>query len=136
MNLSKLKELKTKTNKTIDDLVIALNTQEELAELMATCEEQIAKLMAKKNEYQQEMVAVCGHFNDLVACLDNQGKSIKTEFGLDDDECDRDDDDDDFDDDDDWDDDEEEVDDDEEEEVDDDEEEEVDDDEVEPDGTL
>ena len=124
MNLSKLKELKTKTNKTIDDLVIALNTQEELAELMATCEEQIAKLMAKKNEYQQEMVAVCGHFNDLVACLDNQGKSIKTEFGLDDDEeCDGDDDDD-FDDDDDWD--------------DDDEEEEVDDDEDnnEPDGTL
>ena len=128
MNLSKLKELKTKTNKTIDDLVIALNTQEELAELMATCEEQIAKLMAKKNEYQQEMVAVCGHFNDLVACLDNQGKSIKTEFGLDDDEeCDGDDDDD-FDDD--------EIDDDE---IDDDEEEEeVDDDEDnnEPDGTL
>ena len=125
MNLSKLKELKTKTNKTIDDLVVALNTQEELAELMATCEEQIAKLMAKKNEYQQEMVAVCGHFNDLVACLDSQGKSIKTEFGLDDDdeECDGDDDDD-FDDDDDWD--------------DDDEEEEVDDDEDnnEPDGTL
>lgn len=130
MNLSKLKELKTKTNKTIDDLVVALNTQEELAELMATCEEQIAKLMAKKNEYQEEMIAVCGHFNDLVACLDNQGKSIKTEFGLDDDddECDGDDDDD-FDDDDDWDDDEEEVDDDDE--VDDDEE-----DEVEPDGTL
>ena len=124
MNLSTLKELKTKTNKTIDDLVIALNTQEELAELMATCEEQIAKLMAKKEEYQQEMVAVCGHFNDLVACLDSQGKSIKTEFGLcddDDDECDGDDDD--FDDDDDW---------------DDDEEEEVDDDEDndEPDGTL
>ena len=130
MNLSKLKELKTKTNKTIDDLVVALNTQEELAELMATCEEQIAKLMAKKNEYQQEMVAVCGHFNDLVACLDNQGKSIKTEFGLDDDdeECDGDDDDD-FDDDDDWDDDDE---------IDDDEEEEVDDDEDnnESDGTL
>ena len=125
MNLSKLKELKTKTNKTIDDLVVALNTQEELAELMATCEEQIAKLMAKKNEYQQEMVAVCEHFNDLVACLDNQGKSIKTEFGLDDDdECDGNDDDD-FDDDDDW--------------VDDDEDEEVDDDEEidnEPDGTL
>ena len=127
MNLSKLKELKTKTNKTIDDLVVALNTQEELAELMATCEEQIAKLMAKKEEYQQEMVAVCGHFNDLVACLDSQGKSIKTEFGLcddDDDECDGDDDDDDFDDDDDW---------------DDDDEEEVDDDEEidnEPDGTL
>ena len=130
MNLSTLKELKTKTNKTIDDLVVALNTQEELAELMATCEEQIAKLMAKKNEYQQEMVAVCGHFNDLVACLDSQGKSIKTEFGLDDDEeCDGDDDDDDFDDDDDWDDDD---DDDEEEEVDDDEK--VDDNE--PDGTL
>lgn len=128
MNLSKLKELKTKTNKTIDDLVVALNTQEELAELMATCEEQIAKLMAKKNEYQEEMIAVCGHFNDLVACLDNQGKSIKTEFGLDD-ECDGDDDDD-FDDDDDWDDDDE-IDDDDEEEVDDDEE-----DEVEPDGTL
>ena len=130
MNLSKLKELKTKTNKTIDDLVVALNTQEELAELMATCEEQIAKLMAKKNEYQQEMVAVCGHFNDLVACLDSQGKSIKTEFGLDDDEeCDGDDDDD-FDDDDDWDDDDE---------IDDDDEEEVDDDEEidnEPDGTL
>ena len=108
MNLSKLKELKTKTNQTIDDLVIALNTQEELAELMAICEEQIAKFMAKKEEYQQEMVAVCGHFNDLVACLDNQGKSIKTEFGLDDDdeECDGDEDDDDFDDDDeeDWDD--------------------------------
>ena len=123
MNLSTLKELKTKTNKTIDDLVIALNTQEELAELMATCEEQIAKLMEKKKEYQQEMVAVCGHFNDLVACLDSQGKSIKTEFGLDDDECDGDDDDD-FDDDDDWD--------------DDDDEEEVDDDEDnnEPDGTL
>ena len=123
MNLSKLKELKTKTNKTIDDLVVALNTQEELAELMATCEEQIAKLMAKKNEYQQEMVAVCGHFNDLVACLDSQGKSIKTEFGLDDDEeCDGDEDDDfDDDDDDDWDDDEEIDDDDEEEEVDDDE---------------
>ena len=118
MNLSKLKELKTKTNKTIDDLVVALNTQEELAELMATCEEQIAKLMAKKNEYQEEMIAVCGHFNDLVACLDNQGKSIKTEFGLDDDddECDGDDDDD-FDDDDDWDDDDDEVDDDEDEEV-------------------
>ena len=128
MNLSKLKELKTKTNKTIDDLVVALNTQEELAELMATCEEQIAKLMAKKNEYQEEMIAVCGHFNDLVACLDNQGKSIKTEFGLDDDEeCDGDDDDDD-----DFDDDEEEWDD----EVDDDDEEEVDDDEAEPDGTL
>lgn len=129
MNLSTLKELKTKTNKTIDDLVIALNTQEELAELMATCEEQIAKLMAKKEEYQQEMVAVCGHFNDLVACLDSQGKSIKTEFGLcddDDDDCDGDDDDDD----DDWDDDEEDWDDD------DDEEEEVEDDEVEPDGTL
>ena len=134
MNLSKLKELKTKTNKTIDDLVVALNTQEELAELMATCEEQIAKLMAKKNEYQEEMISVCGHFNDLVACLDSQGKSIKTEFGLDD-ECDGDDDDDndwgfdddddwDFDDDDDWDD---------EEEVDDDEE--VEDD-NEPDGTL
>ena len=122
MNLSKLKELKTKTNKTIDDLVVALNTQEELAELMATCEEQIAKLMAKKNEYQEEMIAVCGHFNDLVACLDKQGKSIKTEFGLDA-ECDGDEDDD-FDDDDDWDD-------DDEEEVDDDEE-----DEVEPDGTL
>ena len=120
MNLSKLKELKTKTNQTIDDLVVTLNTQEELAELMATCEEQIAKLMAKKEEYQQEMVAVCGHFNDLVACLDNQGKSIKTEFGLDDDdECDGDDDDDDFDDDEeDWD------------EVDDDE------DNNEPDGTL
>ena len=130
MNLSKLKELKTKTNKTIDDLVVALNTQEELAELMATCEEQIAKLMAKKNEYQQEMVAVCGHFNDLVACLDNQGKSIKTEFGLDDDECDGDDDND-FDDDDDFDDDEEDWDD----EVDDDEDEEVED-ENEPDGTL
>ena len=130
MNLSKLKELKTKTNKTIDDLVVALNTQEELAELMATCEEQIAKLMAKKNEYQEEMIAVCGHFNDLVACLDSQGKSIKTEFGLDDDEeCDGDDDDD-FDDDDDWDDDDE-IDDDDEEEVDDDEE--VDN---EPDGTL
>ena len=130
MNLSKLKELKTKTNKTIDDLVIALNTQEELAELMATCEEQIAKLMAKKNEYQQEMVAVCGHFNDLVACLDSQGKSIKTEFGLDDDdECDGDDDDDDWDDDEeDWDD---EIDDDDEE----DEDEEVEDD-NEPDGTL
>lgn len=132
MNLSKLKELKTKTNKTIDDLVVALNTQEELAELMATCEEQIAKLMAKKNEYQEEMIAVCGHFNDLVACLDSQGKSIKTEFGLDDDdeECDGDDDDDDFDDDDDWDDDDE---------IDDDDEEEVDDDEEidnEPDGTL
>ena len=127
MNLSKLKELKTKTNKTIDDLVVALNTQEELAELMATCEEQIAKLMAKKNEYQEEMIAVCGHFNDLVACLDNQGKSIKTEFGLDDDEeCDGDDDDD-FDDDDDWDDDDDEVDDDEDEEV---------EDENEPDGTL
>lgn len=114
MNLSKLKELKTKTNQTIDDLVIALNTQEELAELMATCEEQIAKLMAKKNEYQEEMATVCGHFNDLVACLDSQGKSIKTEFGLDDDdeECDGDDDDDDWDDDEeDWDD-EEEVDDD------------------------
>ena len=126
MNLSKLKELKTKTNKTIDDLVVALNTQEELAELMATCEEQIAKLMAKKNEYQEEMAAVCGHFNDLVACLDSQGKSIKTEFGLDDDdeECDGDDDDDDWDDDD-------EIDDDDEEEVDDDEE--VDN---EPDGTL
>lgn len=125
MNLSKLKELKTKTNQTIDDLVIALNTQEELAELMATCEEQITKLMAKKEEYQQEMVAVCGHFNDLVACLDSQGKSIKTEFGLDDDEeCDGDDDDD-------WDDDEEDWD-------DDDDEEEVDDDEDnnEPDGTL
>ena len=123
MNLSKLKELKTKTNKTIDDLVVALNTQEELAELMATCEEQIAKLMAKKNEYQEEMIAVCGHFNDLVACLDSQGKSIKTEFGLDDDddeECDGDDDDD-FDDDDEWDDDDE-IDDDDEEEVDDDEE--------------
>ena len=122
MNLSKLKELKTKTNKTIDDLVVALNTQEELAELMATCEEQIAKLMAKKNEYQEEMIAVCGHFNDLVACLDNQGKSIKTEFGLDDDdeECDGDDDDD-------WDDDDDEVDDDEDEEV---------EDENEPDGTL
>lgn len=130
MNLSKLKELKTKTNKTIDDLVVALNTQEELAELMATCEEQIAKLMAKKNEYQEEMIAVCGHFNDLVACLDSQGKSIKTEFGLDDDdeECDGDDDDDDFDDDDDWDEDDEE---DDEEEVDDDEE--IDN---EPDGTL
>ena len=128
MNLSKLKELKTKTNKTIDDLVVALNTQEELAELMATCEEQIAKLMAKKNEYQEEMIAVCGHFNDLVACLDSQGKAIKTEFGLDD-ECDGDDDDD-FDDDDDWDDDDE-IDDDDEEEVDDDEE--VDN---EPDGTL
>ena len=130
MNLSKLKELKTKTNKTIDDLVVALNTQEELAELMATCEEQIAKLMAKKNEYQEEMIAVCGHFNDLVACLDNQGKSIKTEFGLDDDdeECDGDDDDDDFDDDDDWDEDDEE---DDEEEIDDDEE--IDN---EPDGTL
>ena len=132
MNLSKLKELKTKTNQTIDDLVIALNTQEELAELMATCEEQIAKLMAKKNEYQEEMIAVCGHFNDLVACLDSQGKSIKTEFGLDDDdeECDGDDDDDDFDDDDDW---------DEDDEIDDDDEEEVDDDEEvdnEPDGTL
>ena len=127
MNLSKLKELKTKTNKTIDDLVVALNTQEELAELMATCEEQIAKLMAKKNEYQEEMIAVCGHFNDLVACLDSQGKSIKTEFGLDDDEeCDGDDDDD-FDDDDDWDDEEEDWDDDEEE---------VDNDEAEPDGTL
>ena len=128
MNLSKLKELKTKTNKTIDDLVVALNTQEELAELMATCEEQIAKLMAKKNEYQEEMIAVCGHFNDLVACLDNQGKSIKTEFGLDDDdeECDGDDDDD-FDDDEDWDDDDDEVDDDEDEEV---------EDENEPDGTL
>lgn len=124
MNLSKLKELKTKTNKTIDDLVIALNTQEELAELMATCEEQIAKLMAKKEEYQQEMVAVCGHFNDLVACLDSQGKSIKTEFGLDDnDECDGDDDDDD-----DWDDDEEDD--------DDDEEVEDDEDDNEPDGTL
>ena len=126
MNLSKLKELKTKTNKTIDDLVVALNTQEELAELMATCEEQIAKLTAKKNEYQEEMISVCGHFNDLVACLDSQGKSIKTEFGLDD-ECDGDDDDDNdwgFDDDDDWDD---------EEEVDDDEE--VEDD-NEPDGTL
>lgn len=126
MNLSTLKELKTKTNKTIDDLVIALNTQEELAELMATCEEQIAKLMAKKEEYQQEMVAVCGHFNDLVACLDSQGKSIKTEFGLcddDDDDCDGDDDDFDDDDEEDWDD-----------EVDD--EEEIDDDEVEPDGTL
>ena len=122
MNLSKLKELKTKTNKTIDDLVVALNTQEELAELMATCEEQIAKLMAKKNEYQEEMIAVCGHFNDLVACLDNQGKSIKTEFGLDDDdeECDGDDDDD-------WDDDDDEVDDDEDEEV---------EDENEPGGTL
>ena len=129
MNLSTLKELKTKTNKTIDDLVIALNTQEELAELMATCEEQIAKLMAKKNEYQEEMIAVCGHFNDLVACLDSQGKSIKTEFGLDDDEeCDGDDDD--FDDDDDWDDDDE-IDDDDEEEVD--EDEEVDN---ESDGTL
>ena len=128
MNLSKLKELKTKTNKTIDDLVVALNTQEELAELMATCEEQIAKLMAKKNEYQEEMIAVCGHFNDLVACLDNQGKSIKTEFGLDDDdeECDGDDDDD-FDDDEDWDDDDDEVDDDEDEEV---------EDENEPAGTL
>ena len=126
MNLSKLKELKTKTNKTIDDLVVALNTQEELAELMATCEEQIAKLMAKKNEYQEEMIAVCGHFNDLVACLDSQGKSIKTEFGLDDDEeCDGDDDDD-FDDDDDWDDDDE---------IDDDDDEEVED-ENEPDGTL
>ena len=126
MNLSTLKELKTKTNKTIDDLVIALNTQEELAELMATCEEQIAKLMAKKEEHQQEMVAVCGHFNDLVACLDSQGKSIKTEFGLcdDDDECDGDDDEED------WDDDEEDWDDD-----DDDEEEEVEDD-NEPDGTL
>lgn len=127
MNLSKLKELKTKTNKTIDDLVVALNTQEELAELMATCEEQIAKLMAKKNEYQEEMIAVCGHFNDLVACLDSQGKSIKTEFGLDDDdeECDGDDDDDFDDDDEDWD--------------DEDDEEEVDDDEEidnEPDGTL
>ena len=130
MNLSKLKELKTKTNKTIDDLVVALNTQEELAELMATCEEQIAKLMAKKNEYQEEMISVCGHFNDLVACLDNQGKSIKTEFGLDDDECDGDDDND-FDDDDDFDDDEEDWDD----EVDDDEDEEVED-ENEPDGTL
>ena len=127
MNLSKLKELKTKTNKTIDDLVVALNTQEELAELMATCEEQIAKLMAKKNEYQEEMIAVCGHFNDLVACLDNQGKSIKTEFGLDDDECDGDDDDDFDDDEEDWDDDE--VDDDEDEE-------EVDDNDDEPDGTL
>ena len=129
MNLSKLKELKTKTNQTIDDLVVALNTQEELAELMATCEEQIAKLMAKKNEYQEEMVAVCGHFNDLVACLDSQGKSIKTEFGLDDDDegCDGDDDDD-LDDDDDWDEDDEE---DDEEEVDDDEE--IDN---EPDGTL
>lgn len=128
MNLSTLKELKTKTNKTIDDLVIALNTQEELAELMATCEEQIAKLMEKKEEYQQEMIAVCGHFNDLVACLDSQGKSIKTEFGLcdDDDECDGDDDDDDFDDDDDWDDEEEEIDDDDEE----------DEDNNEPDGTL
>ena len=126
MNLSKLKELKTKTNKTIDDLVVALNTQEELAELMATCEEQIAKLMAKKNEYQEEMIAVCGHFNDLVACLDSQGKSIKTEFGLDDDEeCDGDDDDDDFDDDDNWDDDDEIDDDDDEVE-----------DENEPDGTL
>ena len=126
MNLSKLKELKTKTNQTIDDLVIALNTQEELAELMATCEEQIAKLMAKKEEYQQEMVAVCGHFNDLVACLDSQGKSIKTEFGLcdDDEECDGDEDDEDFDDDDDWDDEDEEV-----------EDEEVEDD-NEPDGTL
>ena len=129
MNLSKLKELKTKTNKTIDDLVIALNTQEELAELMATCEEQIAKLMAKKNEYQQEMVQVCSHFNDLVACLDSQGKSIKTEFGLDDDECDGDDDDDFDDDDDDFDD---EIDDDDDEE---DEDEEVEDD-NEPDGTL
>ena len=130
MNLSTLKELKTKTNKTIDDLVIALNTQEELAELMATCEEQIAKLMAKKNEYHEEMIAVCGHFNDLVACLDSQGKSIKTEFGLDDDEeCDGDDDDD-FDDDDEWDDDDE-IDDDDEEEVD--EDEEVDN---ESDGTL
>ena len=126
MNLSKLKELKTKTNKTIDDLVVALNTQEELAELMATCEEQIAKLMAKKNEYQQEMVAVCGHFNDLVACLDSQGKSIKTEFGLDDDDEECDGDDDDFDDDDDWDDDEEDW---------DDEDDEVED-ENEPDGTL
>ena len=130
MNISKLKELKTKTNQTIDDLVVALNTQEELAELMATCEEQIAKLMAKKNEYQEEMIAVCGHFNDLVACLDSQGKSIKTEFGLDDDdeECDGDDDDDFDDDEEDWDD---EIDDDDEEEVDDDEE--VDN---EPDGTL
>ena len=135
MNLSKLKELKTKTNKTIDDLVVALNTQEELAELMATCEEQIAKLMAKKNEYQEEMIAVCGHFNDLVACLDSQGKSIKTEFGLDDadEECDGDDDDDFDDDDEDWDDeDDEEDDDDEEDEV---EEDEVED-ENEPDGTL
>ena len=128
MDLKNFKEFKDGANQIIDDLAQALNTQDQLADLITACDKQIDELVAKRDGYRNEMVEACEQFEHLVLVLEDLPKIIKSKLGMvdetDEDETDYDDDDD-FDDDDDWDD-----------EIDDDEDEEVDDDEVEPDGTL
>lgn len=119
MDLTNFKEFKDGANQIIDDLAQALNTQDQLAELITACDKQINELIAKRDGYRNEMVEACEQFEHLVSVLEDLPKIIKSKLGMvddDDEECDGDDDDD-FDDDDDWDD-------------------EIDDDEVEPDGTL
>ena len=154
MDLKNFKEFKDGANQIIDDLAQALNTQDQLADLITACDKQIDELVAKRDGYRNEMVEACEQFEHLVLVLEDLPKIIKSKLGMvdetDEDETDYDemdrrlkkkrikknkklngepiddyDDDDDFDDDDDWDD-----------EIDNDEDEEVDDDEVEPDGTL
>ena len=128
MDLKNFKEFKDGANQIIDDLAQALNTQDQLADLITACDKQIDELVAKRDGYRNEMVEACEQFEHLVSVLEDLPKIIKSKLGMvdetDEDETDYDDDDD-FDDDDDWDD-----------EIDNDEDEEVDDDEVEPDGTL
>ena len=122
MDLSNFKEFKDGANQIIDDLAQALNTQNQLADLITACDKQINELIAKRDGYRNEMVEACEQFEHLVSVLEGLPKVIKSKLGMvdeiDEDETDYDDDDD-FDDDDD------------DEEIEDDE-----DDEVEPDGTL
>ena len=124
MDLSNFKEFKDGANQIIDDLAQALNTQNQLADLITACDKQINELIAKRDGYRNEMVEACEQFEHLVSVLEGLPKVIKSKLGMvdeiDEDETD-------YDDDDDFDDDDDEVDDDDEE---------VEDDEVEPDGTL
>lgn len=123
MDLKNFKEFKDGANQIIDDLAQALNTQDQLADLITACDKQIDELVAKRDGYRDEMVEACEQFEQLVSVLEGLPKIIKSKLGMVDetDEDETDDDDDDFDDDDDWD--------------DDDDEEEIEDD-NEPDGTL
>lgn len=103
MDLKNFKEFKDGANQIIDDLAQALNTQDQLADLITACDKQIDELVAKRDGYRDEMVEACEQFEQLVSVLEGLPKMIKSKLGMvDETEYD---DDDDFDDDDDYDDD-------------------------------